>query len=281
MTTELEPLTTLPTDTQAVIDLATVAAEPNQLELGTFYVITTAQGGVQRIDLTGDQYRELPRRKTGTTWVENAASFLAYWAKHSDDGSEIFAHVNSRTVTAVLDADWANAARWGQHRLTLKLAHSKPFTAWCGIDGSMLPQDQFAEFVEDNQADIADPDAATLLEIVQTMQGATKVEWVSGTVLASGARRLVYQETAQAAAGQRGELEIPQELRLQLPVFDGADVLDPMTARMRYRIRGGDLYLGIRLDRPEDVVRRAFADVLTEIGDGVAVPILQGTQETR
>ena len=50
---------------------------------------------MQKIDLTGDQYRDFPKRKTGTVTVRNVASFERYYAKHADEDSEVFADLDA------------------------------------------------------------------------------------------------------------------------------------------------------------------------------------------
>lgn len=260
---------------QTIVDTAQMATQPALVERGQVYAVRTSTG-VQLLDLTGPAYQDVPDRKVGTVTLADADSFVTYVGKHGDGDTEIYADENRRTVTAVLDAHTSTSARWEAHRAVLQLQHSPAWVAWSRINGKMLDQAEFAEFLEDNAADIHEPDAATMLEVAQSIQGRTKAEFTSGTVLANGARRLSYNETTQASAGERGQLDIPGELTLALPVFVGAEQADAVTARFRYRINSGRLQLGIRLNRPEVIVTTAFLEVVNRIAEGVAVPILRG-----
>lgn len=259
---------------QSVIDVAQQAAEPAKLETGHVYTVTTAQG-VQKIDLTGPEYRDFPSRKTGTTTVRDVDSFLAYFDKHAGEHSEVYADVQARTVTAVLDAHSPDAANWGGHRLVLQLRATTAWQEWTAASGNLMPQNQFAEFVEDHLADIVEPDGATMLEIAESFQATSKAEFQSSQRLATGERKFAYVEDAEAKAGRKGDITIPAELKLALRPFEGAEHY-AVQARFRYRLNANALLLGVKLDRPDDVLQAAFADVRTAIDSAVEQPVLNG-----
>jgi uncharacterized protein YfdQ (DUF2303 family) len=260
------------------------AVEAVELPTGKIYAFKLSDR-VHQVDLTGDQYRDFPRRKRGTVIVRDVPSFLAYYDKHSDASSEVYADRAGRRVTAVLDAHEAEGligatsdthARWGLHRVELQLKHSDSFEAWAAYNGRAMAQLAFAEFVEDHRADITSPPAADLLELAQSFQATTKVTFRSGTRLKSGQRTLSYVEE-QAASGGSGDLTIPDSFDLAVPVFEGATVADPLTARLRYRINEGKLAMIYVLDRLAEVVDAAFEGIVAEVDAGVTVPILRGT----
>ncbi|MBP5931852.1 DUF2303 family protein [Streptomyces sp. LBUM 1479] len=260
---------------QTIVDTALRAAPPAELSPGKVYAFHTSTG-VHKVDLTGPEYKDQPDRKAGTTTVRDSTSFLAYWAKHADTSSEVYADAERLTVTAVLDAHHPEAARWGGHRLHLALRETQAWKQWMHYDGKLMPQEQFAEFIEDHLPELLEPAAAEMLEISQSIQGVAKAEFQSGTRLASGERRLAYVETVTAKAGQKGELVIPETFVIGLVPFEGSDGYK-LTARLRYRINGGPLQLGYKLERPDEVRRTAFADVVDAIGAEIDVPVMNGT----
>ena len=115
-----------------------------------------------------------------------------------------------------------------------------------------------------------------MLEIAQSIQGVAKAEFQSGTRLSSGERKLAYVETVTAKAGQKGELVIPETFIVGLVPFDGSEGFR-LTARLRYRINGGPLQLGYKLERPADTLQAAFADVVKAIGEQIDTPVMNGT----
>ncbi|UUU21686.1 YfdQ family protein [Streptomyces sp. DSM 40750] len=262
-------------EAQTIVDTALLAAKPNELEAGKVYAWLTHRG-VEQVDLTGDQYKDKPDRKRGTTTVRDAASFLAHYGKHADGDSEVYADAEKLTITAVLDADTADSARWGGHRLHLALRETEAWKQWIALDGKLMHQEQFAEFIEDHLPELLEPAAAEMLEIAQSIQGVAKAEFQSGTRLSSGERKLAYIETVTAKAGQKGELVIPETFVIGLVPFEGSEGYK-LTARLRYRINGGPLQLGYKLERPGDIRRTAFTDVVDTISDDITVPVLNGT----
>ncbi|THA82763.1 DUF2303 family protein [Streptomyces sp. A0592] len=261
---------------QSVIDIAQQATVPAAMEPGKVYAVRTAGGGTQTIDLTGPEHTGTPARKHGTTTVRDAASFAAYFSKHSDADTEVYADADQLTVTAVLDAHTADEPRWSGHRLRLALRRTETWQQWLENDGRLLGQEQFAEFLEDHLPDLLDPSAATMLEIAQSIQAATKVDFQSGTRLATGERQFKYVENTTAKAGQRGDLTIPETFVVGLVPFEGSEGYR-LTARLRYRITDQQLRIGYKLERPGDTLRTAFADVVTAIGADIAQPVMNGS----
>jgi uncharacterized protein YfdQ (DUF2303 family) len=262
---------------EVVRDLAFEATHAQALEPGEVYA-WFANGGVHKIDLTGDQYRDNPRRKTGTVFVRNVDSFKIYYGKHQDEDSDVFADLDGATVTAVLDAHTGDEARWQEHRLVLALQHTLPWKTWLANDRKMLPQQDFAEFLEDNAADIApaeDVTAADLLEVAQTFQAHTQVKFTSGKRLASGQTQLIYAEEVDARAGDRGEIKIPAEFYLAIVPFEDCDAYR-VRARFRYRIHQGDLLLGYFLDDPQRKARDAVDQITGKIAAACDVPVMHG-----
>ncbi|MET7412477.1 DUF2303 family protein [Streptomyces rubiginosohelvolus] len=265
--------------TQAIIDIAQAAVAPQALEPGKVHVVALGRGQFQQIDLTGPQHTGVPARKSGTTVVRDVDSFLAYFDKHGDESTEVYADVESRTITAVLDAHTAAAARWGGHRLELRLRATSAWRAWIGADNALMSQGAFAEFIEDNLVDLVEPDSATMLELAQSFEATTSAEFQSSQRLDSGQRRFSYTEDVQAKAGAKGDIVIPATLTLALRPFEGCEAYR-VTARFRYRLdrQKGALTLGFKIERPEDTLSAAFEDIRTLVDDGTPeeIAVLNG-----
>lgn len=257
------------TEMAAAIAAGRITTQPHKLDPGHFWVVATPDG-VEHFDLTSS-IRELPpERKTGTVHVNDVDSFAAYFAKHADPDSEIYADLTTRTVTAILDAhkaggDGPGHARLGGHRLVYVAHYSPAFKAWLAADDKPASQAEFAEFIEDRIGDIVSPGGATMLEIAQTLEGTTAATWTSGHRLQDGQRTISWSEQAEARAGHGGRLTIPDKVGIHVQVFQHAKQIDELTARFRYRIASGGLKLWIKLHQPEDVVQQAFEDVIGQI----------------
>ncbi|MFF2522474.1 DUF2303 family protein [Streptomyces liangshanensis] len=263
-------------DAQAVIDVAQRAADLKQLETGRVYAVAIGDR-VHQIDLTGEQYRDAPKFKTGTTTVRDVDSFLSYFEKHADASTEVFADVERRSITAVLDAHEADGARWGKHRLLLELRHTSAWTAWTGMDNKLVPQKAFAEFIEDNLVDLVEPDSATMLELAESFEATTNAAFQSSQRLDNGQRRFSYVEEVNAKAGHKGDIVIPATLKLGLRPFEGSEPY-AVVARFKYSLAKEELRLGFKIERPEDILTAAFADIRTLIDTGIPeyIAVLNG-----
>ncbi|MFC4912558.1 DUF2303 family protein [Actinomadura gamaensis] len=270
------------TENDALVEQARQAAGPALLDTraGGELAVFHTPAGLRVVDLDAEEYEtraERPRRKQGTTLVRDIASFAQFYAKHSDEASEVYADLDRGFITAVLDADEPDAPRWAGHRLVLELTPTEAWNRWSSINRRLIPQVEFAEFLEDNLLDIAPAPvpAAQMLEIAQTFQARTRVAFSSGVVSSSGDIRLKYEETTDASGGAKGDLAIPRTFALALSPFDDCDPYK-IDARLRYRIEGGKLRLMAILDRPEDIIRDAVKTVVAKVEETTGAKVMRG-----
>lgn len=267
------------TDADAIIEAAISGAEPVILTEDARTAFVVPDGGkVCVIEPAPDSQRSAPRRKTGTTTVLDVDGLAFLWDKQALPQSELFADPKAFTVTAVLDADQgaADPAGFRDHRIVLACVTTPAWKAWTALDGQLMAQDSFAEHLEDRLVDIVRPTGGEMLELAQSFEASTKVDFKSAVVISSGQRQLQYEETTAARAGHKGSIEIPATFDLALKPFEGSDAYK-VTARFRYRIRDGRLQIGYKLERPEDVLRSAFDDVRSAASEACDRAVLVGT----
>lgn len=263
------------TDAQAVIDIARTSVDPTKLERTEVYAFPTPNG-VQVVD--GRDYDEYPKRKAGQFTVFDAASFADYVLEQREEiGTKVWVDEHNLTAKAVINGHQQGLAGFGDHTLLLVLEPTESWRAWAESDGKLLSQTAFAQLIEDNSVDVVQPSAADMLEIAQSFQATAKVTFESSKYLTDGRRRLEYKEDIAAKAGHRGALEIPAEFHLALRPFFGAEVYR-VVARFRYRINDGQLLVGYKLTRPNDIQRAAFADIVGDIRERLdgSVSLLAG-----
>lgn len=269
------------TETQDAINAGLAMAAPKPLDSdGRFFsVIVPPDGAVEVLDLEVhlEQFRETPRRKTGVFSAHTGEAFISYLEKHSTPTTEVWADLTTQSVTAVINAhDKAGAdAGWGDHRLKLTLKKTPAWEAWTTLNGRDLTQAQFAELLEERARDVVQPDAATLTEIARTFKATKSVKFESDTVLSSGQVQLEYRETIEAKAGQAGMIDIPDQFTIGVAPFEGGKPY-AVLARLRFSIDGGALRIKYVLDRPTEVLRVAFDEVIAFIGAGVEAPLYHG-----
>lgn len=269
-------------DIGAQIERLTTAARPAELidtdENGVYAVTVEAGQTVHLIDPAAiDQ--DPPRRKTGTATLRSIEAFNAYLDVHATaaDASTVWADPKARQVTAVINDDSADTADYRDHRAVLDLGLTAEAEAILSLQGRKFSQETFAEWLEQWGILIAEPDAATIMEIVLTMEQTTSVAWRSAVRLADGQRRLAFEETTTTKAGEKGSLDVPGELTFIAPVYRGAlATSSPIRAMLRYRVEGADLAIQLVLIRPDQWLDAAFETTLEGIDDEHG-PILDGT----
>jgi len=274
-------LTTGTDDVRAIIDIAAASVGPVELEPGSIHVVTVPAGAkAELIDLDRDVYRAHPRRPTGLFTVRTAQSLIDYVTKHGMDETEAWADVDGIRLTAVINAHqgYDLPAGWGDHQAVLQLQHSDEWTRWTSIDGDLVPQTEFAEFIEQRTVDFFEPAGADILELAQSFQASRSGRFESSQRLTSGETTLVWKDDVAATAGRSGQIAIPDVVELVLRPFTGADAFK-VRARFRYRISDGRLLLGFALERPADVIATAFDDVVEKVREGLPnVPVYLGPQ---
>lgn len=100
-----------------------------------------------------------------------------------------------------------------------------------------------------------------MLTISRNLQAKKKVDFKSDQNLSNGDIQFTYNETTTGTAGQ---LEIPQEFTLGIPVYEGGAPYE-VKARLRYRISEGKLTMWYDLVRPERMEEDAFKETAANI----------------
>lgn len=265
---------------EAVADLAErAAAEPQRINPAETYVMVVPNDCTMRI-IDHESWLPAPRRTHGTVVVLDSPSFASYFADHADSGSSrVYANRMSGTITAVFNDDTRfegeSLPGWRDHRLVLRMQPTEAWKRWESISGRWLCQTDFAEHIETSLLDIEKPDGASMLDLAQHFEATRRADFQSSELLDNGQRRFVYKETVQAKAGQSGNLVIPKRLVLGLAPWEGTDRYE-IGALLRYRLGGGELKLGVVLERPDVVLEKAFADVLVATQQAIGQIVLVG-----
>ena len=269
------------TDMKAVIDAAVKGATPVNLASTTgvehWYLPHGKNGVGEVVEINLEKGLNEPIRKRGTVVVFDAASFNQVIADNGDAGDiAIYCDRDPQkpSVVAVLNGHGKNGAGWGDFRAQIEFRRTPQWLKWRGLDGKMMPQAEFAEFIEDNLADIADPPGAKMLEIATYLQATRTVNFKSGVRLPSGQIQFLNMEDISAKVGA-GHMAVPETFRLGIaPLFGLAAYQIP--ARFRYRIEDGKLKLGFKMQRVEDVMGKLIEEVIAKIERGANVSVLDG-----
>ena len=268
---------------QAVADLTRAAEQAKTIpwEESDAGLVVRVVDQDQRVEVI-DMERTLtePLLARGGATVHEPDSFTTYLKRNLTDATTVWADDERGTVTAVFDDhSTEHGPRWREHTAQLVLQPDPEWQAWVARSGQLGTQEGFAEFIEDHLMSITNPDPATMLEVSTTFQAAPNVSFERGTRLATGEVQLRYVEELKATAGRTGTLEIPEKFTVSVAPYLGVNLVD-LEARLRYRVREGELRIGFQLHRPDLHQRQAFNNVVAHVLANTTAPVLIGQAPT-
>jgi uncharacterized protein YfdQ (DUF2303 family) len=222
--------------------------------------------------------RVLTRVKQGVV-IDDQQSFVEYFNAFKTPHSRIFGTLRQRAIMAVIDYHKASnelaTPDYGLHRATLQLQHSEEWKRWAEIDNKPIGQMAFAEFLEENYVDVLEPTSAEIIQIITNLESRKTSSFVSGIKIASGDIQLSFVEESETKGKGSGNITIPNDFELGLPVFLGGTVYR-VKALLRYRINEGKLVFIVKLNRRQFIEQVAFDGVLEQLAKDVGVKPIKG-----
>jgi uncharacterized protein YfdQ (DUF2303 family) len=232
-----------------------------------------------------------PLRKTANVILADSSSFIHYTKKHGSlDECVIYAKIkhelNEFVLTAVINDHGSDKPQWRDHRCILIPELSVEWKRWTGKNKSVMTQNEFAAFLEDNLPDIATienmPSGSDILKMALEFEANNDKKFRSKTNLQSGGYSIEFVD--EENHDTRATMKVFERFTIGIPVFDGSKNAYPVEARLKYRENEGKLscekegklsfwYEIIRQDR---IFKAAIADELLAIKNETGFPILYG-----
>ena len=258
-------------DTQAAIRAGLVMSEHRVIDGHRFAIIPE---GAHVQDL--EHLQLVPTRKRGVVNLRDTDSFIAVVNADKTASTRLYGNYTNPQFMAVFN-DHADApAGWQDHRAVYACPTSVEWKTWTAQNGKQMSQVDFAQFIENNLPDVADPPAADMLEISRSLEAKKKVNFASGIRLANGQNELTYEEQISGTAA-KGKLQVPELFTIGIPVLEGG-ARYAVQARLRYRIQdGGNLTIWYELVRSHKIIEDAVHAVWTEIQDKTGVQVFNGS----
>lgn len=239
-----------------------------------------------RIEYLEETISEPPRKK-GTVKLRDAASFIHYFNRFSDEHSTIYATLDPAKFVAVLDEHFETAgelshlgdtpSRYREFRAEFVVPPSEEWKRWTAANRKQMGQLAFAELIEDNLPDIVEPAGNVLLELALNFEASKSGSFRSVQRLQNGSVNLSWIDETKPS-GDSGTMTVPPSFKLNIPVFENG-LLYPMDARLKYRVKDGALSIWYELVRPHKVLDDAFREIWTRIASETDRVILLGTAE--
>jgi len=220
----------------------------------------------------------LDRFARSTVLIDEKQSLIDYLKRFAQSGTVLMADFDTFSITAFIDyhggsTDMKEPGPVGadRHRARLSLRPSEEWRRWDKFEGELHPQAEFAAFLEENAADILDPEAATMIEISRDLEATQGASFKSSTRLENGDRKFVYETEMHV----KGDLHVPQRFKLSIPLFQGEGPVE-LDAALRFRVTPDGLLLGFEWRRVEYQRLSHFRLIAAEIVEATGVPLFYG-----
>lgn len=222
----------------------------------------------------------MPELVTQHVKLTDAGSLSHYMNRFKNDESILFASIAHNSITGVIDyhgrsgSDGKVDPKLGRHQATLNLPFSKEWTTWMGQDQKLLAHVEFANFLEENALDVASPMGADLLEICRDLQVRQDMHF-SSAVRMGDTVSVSYQKDEDATT--KSNMSLPIDFTLAIPVYFNEP---PVAVRcmMRRSIKDGELRLGYKMIRAENIRQDDFQRIVGEIEANTGLDAVYGSQ---
>lgn len=212
--------------------------------------------------------------------VDEKQALIDYVNRFREPGTVIFADVDAGAVSAVLDyhlgtegkEDCAPGAR--QHVANLKLRFSEEFERWNKIAGELLPQTEFALFLEENAGDIAEPEPAAMIELARDFAATADMKFSSRVDLTNADRTFHYENETKVDE----RIKVPKHFALDIPIYQGEDPIT-LKALFRYRVAGAGMMLGFDWHRVVYQQLALFKEIAFAVAEGTGAPVYLGRRK--
>lgn len=219
-----------------------------------------------------------PIRSRRVTDLRTVASFLTFFKEFVSADARFPGYYQSSLINGLRLDVVLNPNSWADSRVSLLLGISHQLRRWLAIEsGGSHRQKAFASFIEENLADIVEPQGAKLLEICRAFRATQTVRFSSSVDLANGDVGLEYiTETKAGTVDSKSRLQVPETITLGLPIYEGEERIK-IKAKLLYSIDDGQLRLGIKFPQLDDALEAMTENIIQRIGKTLPkVPLMNG-----
>jgi len=259
-------------DVKAIEELALRASRPIELRDGRIGIIVPDGCSLKTWDGTESIHE--------TVVMADVDSFVRYVSDFRTETTRIFAlrtaDDGDDALRVVAEIDWHGRDGWrpAGHRCILEMPRSEQFSDWehmCS-DGR-ITQKGFADFIEQHDVDIVEPDSAKLLDVVMNFRRVSSVRYGSSIRLDNGDFSIEYSENS----GVKGSVKVPSRIVIGIPIFRGDGPKWEIGISLRHRIIDGKLHFSMEMLRRSetimiaeyyvfDAIRKKLADIPFHVG---------------
>ena len=265
---------------------------------GTQFLVHPDQSSV--VDLTGmeEKYLTRPSLRKGDVTLARLKSFVDYTNKYKDDDTIIYVsgsvdknQVSANAVTVFNDHPYKeNKGDAGRRDFSCKYKFpiSKELSSFIKYNSVKMTQLEFSIFLEDHAVSMIDPYTDQELipkgtEIALSGKGADPIKMIE---LSRGLEIRVQEKVQNSSRASSGEMQfrfsvehegadgspltVPSWFMISIPVFEGGERV-PIIAKLRYRVKDGEISWFYELFGMNDVFDMAFNNAVNYISESTGI----------
>lgn len=263
------------TETDAVAALATKAVgEPRTVSGKNGREFLVLPSSMTHEDISDPNALALskPQFVKQSVTLQATESLIEYVNRFKTDDTVLFADIYANSIAGLIDYHGKEAAHVA-HKATMQLPFSEEWKIWNGINGKLMPQLEFARFIEENGSDIRAPVGGELLDVIRDLQARRNVNFVKAVRTASDNENFEFSDNTEMRT--KGDIEVPAKFLLGIPVYFGESDTE-LYAFLRWKLDEGSLGLGVALHRHEHVRQAVFKQIVLAVGDQTKCPVVFG-----
>ena len=222
-------------------------------------------------DCDNEALLQKPRRKKAIVSLNDTDSFIGYVKRHGSlTACTIWADVDYAEEKAKFQAvindhgEKEDEQAWRDHVAHYAPQFSPEYLRWAGKNRTVMSQVDFAEFLDNNQMDIASPQgfpsSAEMLQMALNFEAKQDLRFKSSVRLQNGGTDMTFVQDDDKGTIER--MKVFDKFAIGIPVYFGGDAYQ-INARLRYRHREGKVVFWYELVRP-DLVMKAATDTIIE-----------------
>lgn len=223
---------------------------------------------------TGETYVHRDLVKAQEAWAEEAhispvnrierfgaVDDLASYVKRYGEPATTFVSWNREGIGAVLDYPTKDTLGRMQWRAFYPFDDTAEWDVWHGFCDGAVSQRTAVEFLEDHAQHISDPNPAALMTLLRSLKAWSNAN-AEATYNEDGTAKVSFaQETGVRNTG-RGELALPSEIKIAIPLIVGHPDTIALTVRVRVTVGdGARLAFRFSIPRAEEVLDQLRAEL--------------------
>ena len=231
---------------------------------------------------------DFPPRKKGIVNLDDLKSFIHYFNNTNDGVKAIYGCVDPLQFTGLLNehnsSDLDMPPDWRDFGCKYVPKFSREWQTWTSrskqpFDGN----EAFAIWLEDNLADVINPDNGRLLEIAINFRVNSNAAFANQIRLQDGDTEFNFTNAVEGSSQSNGgKVKIPELITIAIPVFQGrSSQVYEIDAKFRFRLHSGSLKIHYELVRPHKVLEQAFNDMVDKIEEETKQTVLYGSPDAK